>query len=83
MHCGGQERAGAVEQHNHVDNEVSIFIQQLNQRVHRKLEDVWLSPSGNIARSVSSSIDVPKRFGSVVMEDFCLLESSQLGPELL
>ncbi|XP_017331774.1 zinc finger protein 395a isoform X2 [Ictalurus punctatus] len=61
VHCGGQERAGAVEQHNHVDNEVSIFIQQLNQRVHRKLEDVWLSPSGVLAHPVSLSIDVPKR----------------------
>lgn len=61
VQCGGQERVGAVEQHNHVDNEVSIFIQQLNQHVHRKLEDVWLSPAAAGARSVSSSIDVPKR----------------------
>lgn len=81
MHCGGQEHAGVVEQHNHVDNEVSIFLQKLNQHVHRKLEDVWLSPSGSVAHSVSSSIDVPKR--SVIMKDFCLLESSQLGSDLL
>ncbi|GAA6088052.1 zinc finger protein 395a isoform X1 [Tachysurus ichikawai] len=63
VHCGGQERPGVVEQHNHVDNEVSIFLQQLNQSVHRKLEDVWLSSAGGGggAHSVSSSIDVPKR----------------------
>ncbi|KAK3538098.1 hypothetical protein QTP70_029788 [Hemibagrus guttatus] len=61
VYCGGQERPGVVEQHNHVDNEVSIFLQQLNQHVHRKLEDVWLSPSAGAAHSVSSSIDVPKR----------------------
>ncbi|KAF7704027.1 zinc finger protein 395a [Silurus meridionalis] len=61
VHCGGKEHAGVVEQHNHVDNEVSIFVQQLSQSVHRKLEDVWLNPSGGVHHSVSSSIDVPKR----------------------
>lgn len=83
VHCGGQERAGVVEQHNHVDNEVSIFLQQLNQRVHRKLEDVWLSPSGSVARSASSSIDVPKRSGCVLVKASRSLESSQLGSDLV
>lgn len=70
LHCGGQECGGMVEQHNHVDNEVSVFIPQLNQRVHRKLEDVWMSPSGNAPHSVSSSIDVPKRtVASVEMDE--------------
>lgn len=59
-----------MEQHNHVDNEVSIFLQQLNQHVHRKLEDVWLSSTAGAAHSVSSSIDVPKRSGSVFSKDF-------------
>lgn len=80
MHCGGHERAGVVEQHNHVDNEVSIFIQQLNQHVHRKLEDVWLTPSSSVAHTVSSSIDVPKRFASVIIKEF-IMWSSQLGSD--
>ncbi|XP_057200542.1 zinc finger protein 395a isoform X2 [Triplophysa rosa] len=61
VHCGGQECGGVVEQHNHVDNEVSIFLPQLNQHVHRKLEDVWTSPTSSPSTSVSSYIDVPKR----------------------
>ncbi|XP_052010144.1 zinc finger protein 395a [Xyrauchen texanus] len=61
VHCGGQECRGVVEQHNHVDNEVSIFLPQLNQHVHRKLEDVWTSPTSSSTSSVSLSIDVPKR----------------------
>ncbi|KAL7872876.1 hypothetical protein AOLI_G00119470 [Acnodon oligacanthus] len=61
VHCGGQECGGVVEQHNHVDNEVSIFVPQLNQHVHRKLEDVWMTPTAGPPHSVSSSIDVPKR----------------------
>ncbi|XP_056624258.1 zinc finger protein 395a isoform X2 [Triplophysa dalaica] len=61
VHCGGQECGGVVEQHNHVDNEVSIFLPQLNQHVHRKLEDVWTSPTSDPTTSVSSYIDVPKR----------------------
>nr|XP_055027947.1 zinc finger protein 395a [Misgurnus anguillicaudatus] len=62
VHCGGRECGGVVEQHNHVDNEVSIFLPQLNQHVHRKLEDVWTSPATSSPTiSVSSSIDVPKR----------------------
>ncbi|XP_062863590.1 zinc finger protein 395a isoform X2 [Trichomycterus rosablanca] len=61
VHCGGKECSGVVEQHNHVDNEVSIFLPQLNQQVHRKLEDVWMTPTANVPHSISSSIDVPKR----------------------
>uniref|UniRef100_A0A8B9LGX8 Zinc finger protein 395a n=1 Tax=Astyanax mexicanus TaxID=7994 RepID=A0A8B9LGX8_ASTMX len=61
VHCGGQECGGIVEQHNHVDNEVSIFIPQLNHHVHRKLEDVWMTSTASPPHSVSSSIDVPKR----------------------
>uniref|UniRef100_A0AAY4A451 C2H2-type domain-containing protein n=1 Tax=Denticeps clupeoides TaxID=299321 RepID=A0AAY4A451_9TELE len=60
VHCAGQECGGVVEQHNHVDNQVSIFLPQLNQHILRKLEDVWMSPS-NPPHSVSCSIDVPKR----------------------
>lgn len=63
VHCGGQECGGVVEQHNHVDNEVSIFLPQLNQHVHRKLEDVWTNPTSSPNSSVSSSIDVPRRYG--------------------
>ncbi|XP_066531653.1 zinc finger protein 395a [Hoplias malabaricus] len=69
VHCGGQECGGVVEQHNHVDNEVSIFIPQLNQHVHRKLEDVWMTPHASPPHSVSSSIDVPKRNHQTVEMD--------------
>ncbi|XP_073682864.1 zinc finger protein 395a isoform X2 [Garra rufa] len=69
VHCGGQECGGVVEQHNHVDNEVSIFLPQLNQHVHRKLEDVWTSPMSSSTSSVSSSIDVPKRSPETVDMD--------------
>ncbi len=62
VHCGGQECGGVVEQHNHVDNEVSIYLQQLHQHVHRKLEDVWMSPAFSSTSAVSSSIDVPRRY---------------------
>ncbi|XP_012993091.2 zinc finger protein 395a [Esox lucius] len=71
--CGGRESMGVVEQHNHVDNEVSIRLQALGQHVLRKLEDVWTSPTtpppaahpptqdpGRPQR-VSSCIDVPRR----------------------
>ncbi|KAL0169169.1 hypothetical protein M9458_033765, partial [Cirrhinus mrigala] len=58
-----------VEQHNHVDNEVSIFLPQLNQHVHRKLEDVWTSPTSTSTSSVSSSIDVPRRSPETVDMD--------------
>ncbi|XP_016332330.1 zinc finger protein 395-like isoform X1 [Sinocyclocheilus anshuiensis] len=69
VHCGGQECGGVVEQHNHVDNEVSIFLPQLNQHVHRKLEDVWTSPTSSHTSSVSSSIDVPRRSPETVDMD--------------
>ncbi|XP_052002058.1 zinc finger protein 395-like isoform X1 [Xyrauchen texanus] len=69
VHCGGQECGGVVEQHNHVDNEVSIFLPQLNQQVHRKLEDVWTSPTSTFSSSVSSSIDVPRRSAETVDMD--------------
>ncbi|XP_026085563.1 zinc finger protein 395-like [Carassius auratus] len=69
VHCGGQECGGVVEQHNHVDNEVSIFLPQLNQHVHRKLEDVWTSPTSSHTTSVSSSIDVPRRSTDTVDMD--------------
>ncbi|XP_016125171.1 zinc finger protein 395-like [Sinocyclocheilus grahami] len=69
VHCGGHECGGVVEQHNHVDNEVSIFLPQLNQHVHRKLEDVWTSPTSSSTSSVSSSIDVPRRSPETVDMD--------------
>ncbi|KAJ7989144.1 hypothetical protein DPEC_G00316470 [Dallia pectoralis] len=73
--CGGRESVGVVEQHNHVDNEVSILVPALGQHVLRKIEDVWTSPTfapppvtaptatqdpGRPQR-VSSCIDVPRR----------------------
>ncbi|XP_026857236.2 zinc finger protein 395a isoform X1 [Electrophorus electricus] len=74
VHCGGQECGGVVEQHNHVDDEVSVFLPQLNTHVRRKLEDVWMTPATpppptNTPYSVSSSIDVPKRSPETVDMD--------------
>lgn len=69
VHCGGQECGGVVEQHNHVDNEVSIYLPQLHQHVHRKLEDVWMSPAFSSTSAVSSSIDVPRRSPETVDMD--------------
>ncbi|MBN3296443.1 ZN395 protein, partial [Amia calva] len=65
--CCGQECAGVVEQHNHVDNEVSVFLPALAQHTLRKIEDVWLmssSPEPSQPRRVSSSIAVPKSYKS-------------------
>ncbi|XP_023681101.1 zinc finger protein 395a [Paramormyrops kingsleyae] len=63
--CGGREVAGLVDQHNHVDNEVSVFLPQLGQHFLRKTEDVWTTPmfqpqAAAPSHPVSSSIDVPK-----------------------
>ncbi|XP_063039915.1 zinc finger protein 395a [Engraulis encrasicolus] len=66
VYSGGQECCGVVEQHNHVDNQVSIFLPHLSQHIVRKQEDVWTFPNPPLAtahhatRSVSSCIDVPK-----------------------
>ncbi|XP_040204056.1 zinc finger protein 395 isoform X1 [Rana temporaria] len=77
----GKEWVGLVEQHNHVDDEVKIFVLELGLHLCRKTEDVRLvetpratsmpmeqtlstSPAGPASvaqRSVSCSIDVPKR----------------------
>uniref|UniRef100_A0A8C1H8J9 Zinc finger protein 395a n=1 Tax=Cyprinus carpio carpio TaxID=630221 RepID=A0A8C1H8J9_CYPCA len=43
--------------------------QKLNQHVHRKLEDVWTSPTTSSTSSVSSSIDVPRRSPETVDMD--------------
>ncbi|KAG5265368.1 hypothetical protein AALO_G00241630 [Alosa alosa] len=73
--CGGQECCGMVEQHNHVDNQVNIFLPQLNQHIVRKQEDVWTTPNPPLAshshptRSVSSCIDVPRSYRSPVSVD--------------
>ncbi|KPP74760.1 zinc finger protein 395a-like [Scleropages formosus] len=70
LSAGGREVAGVVEQHNHVDNEVSVFLPLLEQHVLRKLEDVWTTPTAahtlapSLSRAVSSSIDVPKSYKS-------------------
>ncbi|XP_076835053.1 zinc finger protein 395a isoform X2 [Brachyhypopomus gauderio] len=74
VHCGGQECGGVVEQHNHVDDEVSVFLPQLDKHVHRKLEDVWMTPAtspppANTPHSVSSSINVPKRSPEMDMDE--------------
>lgn len=63
--CGGREVSGVVEQHNHVDNQVSVLLPALGQRVLRKTEDVWLCPSlgpcsPTAPPTVSSCIDVPR-----------------------
>ncbi|CAI9563360.1 unnamed protein product [Staurois parvus] len=85
----GKEWVGLVEQHNHVDDEVKIFVLELGLHLCRKTEDVRLvetpkamgilmeqtlstSPAGpiNVAqRSVSRSIDVPKRRSDAVEMD--------------
>ncbi|XP_043917797.1 zinc finger protein 395 isoform X2 [Protopterus annectens] len=39
----GQELSGVVEQHNHVDDEVTVFVPQLGDRTCRKFEDVRLT----------------------------------------
>ncbi|MBN3325621.1 ZN395 protein, partial [Atractosteus spatula] len=67
VNCCGQEYAGVVEQHNHVDNEVSVFLPELNQHTLRKIEDVWLRRSMGetpLPHPVSSSIDVPRSYKS-------------------
>ncbi|KAM8954173.1 zinc finger protein 395 [Pelodytes ibericus] len=85
----GRECAGLVEQHNHVDDEVKLFVFELGLHLCRKMEDVRLAeahkvpaypmeqvhpislgttPSPN-SRSVSRSIDVPKRRSDAVEMD--------------
>ncbi|KAE8605519.1 hypothetical protein XENTR_v10015183 [Xenopus tropicalis] len=85
----GREYVGAVEQHNHVDDEVKLFVFELGLHLCRKMEDVRLaethkpmsspteqtlptSPgatSTTAQRSVSRSIDVPKRRSDAVEMD--------------
>ncbi|XP_069461789.1 zinc finger protein 395 [Ambystoma mexicanum] len=84
IHCG-HECAAFVEQHNHVDDEVKVFIPEQELYVSRKIEDVRLeaqkppfekslsmvsTDSAEAAtRSVSRSIDVPKRRSDAVEMD--------------
>ncbi|KAM5165507.1 zinc finger protein 395 [Mantella aurantiaca] len=85
----GMERVGLVEQHNHVDDEVKIFVLELGLHLCRKTEDVRLvetpkamsmpmeqtlpacplGPANVAQRSVSCSIDVPKRRSDAVEMD--------------
>ncbi|OCT81440.1 zinc finger protein 395-like [Xenopus laevis] len=85
----GKEYVGLVEQHNHVDDEVKLFVFELGLHLCRKMEDVRLaetpkplsspteqtlptSPgatSTTAQRSVSRSIDVPKRRSDAVEMD--------------
>ncbi|XP_046887544.1 zinc finger protein 395a isoform X1 [Hypomesus transpacificus] len=69
--CGGQECCGVVQQHNHMDNQVSILLPALGQHILRKVEDVWTTPSTpppppttpstvSSPLTVSSCIDVPR-----------------------
>ncbi|KAM4602893.1 zinc finger protein 395a isoform 2-T2 [Polymixia lowei] len=69
LQCGGRECSGVVEQHNHIDNQVSVLLPALRQHVLRKTEDVWTSsPSSSSSapllsgrvHPVSSCIDVPR-----------------------
>ncbi|KAK0141250.1 Zinc finger protein 395 [Merluccius polli] len=55
VHCGHRECPGLVEQHNHVDNQVSVFLPDLGQHILRKTEDVWTSPSAQFFPSPSPS----------------------------
>ncbi|KAM4694996.1 zinc finger protein 395 isoform 2-T2 [Discoglossus pictus] len=81
----GKEYAGLVEQHNHVDDEVKVYVFELGLHLCRKMEDVRLaetqrnmgfpmeqapptSPTAT-SRSVSCSIDVPKRRSDAVEMD--------------
>ncbi|XP_053315453.1 zinc finger protein 395 [Spea bombifrons] len=83
----GRECVGLVEQHNHIDDEVKLFVLELGLHLCRKTEDVRLAeaqraspmeqslPAGFGAvpvpaqRSVSRSIDVPKRRSDAVEMD--------------
>ncbi|KAM4772505.1 zinc finger protein 395 [Rhinophrynus dorsalis] len=85
----GKECAGLVEQHNHVDDEVKLFVFELGLHLCRKMEDVRLAETpkamgfpveqtlptspgaapSTAQRSVSRSIDVPKRRSDAVEMD--------------
>lgn len=85
----GKERVGLVEQHNHIDDEVKVFVLELGLHLCRKTEDVRLAeapktmnvpmehtpatstvgPNNVAQRSVSRSIDVPKRRSDAVEMD--------------
>ncbi|CAH2245558.1 zinc finger 395 [Pelobates cultripes] len=85
----GKECVGLVEQHNHVDDEVKLFVLELGLHLCRKMEDVRLADiqksvpypvehtipanlgatSSTTPRSVSRSIDVPKRRSDAVEMD--------------
>ncbi|CAL8403706.1 unnamed protein product [Boreogadus saida] len=85
VHCGSRECPGVVEQHNHMDNQVSVFLPDQARHILRKTEDVWTSPSAHLvpspspspgpahpgdgARTVSSCIDVPRRTAEEVDMD--------------
>nr|XP_033794501.1 zinc finger protein 395 [Geotrypetes seraphini]XP_033794502.1 zinc finger protein 395 [Geotrypetes seraphini] len=79
----GCECFGLVEQHNHVDDEVTVFLPVQELRARRKMEDVRLlemplisaleynalaSPEAAL-RSVSCSIEVPKKRSDAVEMD--------------
>ncbi|XP_069089869.1 zinc finger protein 395 isoform X2 [Pleurodeles waltl] len=83
----GRECVSFVEQHNHVDDEVKVFIPEQKLYISRKMEDVRLTdvqmhqhfehslsivssePTEVASRSVSRSIDVPKRRSDAVEMD--------------
>nr|DBA25463.1 TPA: hypothetical protein GDO54_009844 [Pyxicephalus adspersus] len=85
----GREWAGLVEQHNHIDDEVKVFVLEQGLHLCRKTEDVRLAetpkhmgvpmeqslcaspamPASVAQRSVSRSIDVPKRRSDAVEMD--------------
>ncbi|XP_030066513.1 zinc finger protein 395-like [Microcaecilia unicolor] len=82
MH-NGHKCHGLVEQHNPMNDEVTVFLPEQGLRTSRKMEDVRLAeislptaseyntpdPSEAASRSVSSSIDVPKRRSDAVEMD--------------
>ncbi|CAL8243643.1 unnamed protein product [Lota lota] len=55
VHCGSRECPGVVEQHNHVDNQVSVFLPDQARHILRKTEDVWTSPSAHLFPTPSPS----------------------------
>lgn len=81
---GGREYPGVVEQHNHVDNEVRVYVRELDLRSLRRAEDVRLGESRRSPRlqelerehtkaspsaPSSQTIDVPPRASGAIDMD--------------
>ncbi|XP_051868683.1 zinc finger protein 395-like [Pristis pectinata] len=80
---GGREYPGLVEQHNHMDSEVRVYVGELGLRALRRIEDVRLGESSSSPRlwepereptppprgPSSHTIDVPPRASATVDMD--------------